>query len=95
MLKMLILLYADDTVIFSKTYSDMKHALCIFSDYCTKWGLTINEVKSKIVVFGRDRPNYIFQLNGKSLEKVKTFNGLSHKDQRSYDLMFVTRDNKL
>ena len=73
MLKMLILLYADDTVILGSSRKDVQYSLQIFAEYCCKWKLKINESKSKIVVFGRDRKNYNFSVNGKPVEKVKTF----------------------
>ncbi len=73
LLKMLLLLYADDTVIFSRTYSDMKNSLSIFSAYCKKWKLKINEEKSKMVIFVFVRPYYTFTLNGKTIEKEKTY----------------------
>ena len=73
LLKILSILYADDTVLLSEKYADMQHSLRIFADYCIHWKLTINEEKSKIVIFGRDRNKYKFYLNGLLLEKVKQF----------------------
>jgi len=42
MLKMVLILYADDIVIFAKNASDLQHNLNILHDYCTKWKLTVN-----------------------------------------------------
>ena len=53
--KLLVLLYADDTVLFSDNSEDMQHTLNIFEDYCKTWKLNVNILKTKIVVFGRGR----------------------------------------
>ena len=50
-LKTVILLYADDTVLFSDSETDMQHALNIFHSYCKTWKLTVNVEKTNIVVF--------------------------------------------
>ena len=57
-LKILILLYADDTVLFSNTASDLQCSLNNFRLYCETWKLTVNISKTKIVIFssGRRRP---------------------------------------
>ena len=47
MLKLYLLLYADDVVIFSNT----SEGLDILSDYCRKWKLTVNNDKTKVMVF--------------------------------------------
>ena len=41
-LKIFILLYADDTVIFSTTKVELENTLNIFSSYSEKWKLTVN-----------------------------------------------------
>jgi hypothetical protein len=55
-LKLFILLYADDTVIFSENENDMQHALNCFKVYCETWKLTINIDKTKIVTFSKGNP---------------------------------------
>lgn len=50
-LKLMMLLYADDTVLFSDSESDMQCALDAFKEYCHTWRLTVNLEKTKIVVF--------------------------------------------
>ena len=52
LLKLFALLYADDTVILSDNKSNFQYALNIFSTYCKKWKLKINETKSNIMIFG-------------------------------------------
>ncbi|MEW8546328.1 MAG: reverse transcriptase family protein [Candidatus Thiodiazotropha sp.] len=65
--KLLVLLYADDTVLFSDNSIDMQHALDIFEEYCKTWRLSVNISKTKIVVFGRGRTpkilKFTFQQN--------------------------------
>ena len=48
---MLILLYADDTVIFSDNESGLQHALNVFEKYCSQWKLKVNVSKTEVVVF--------------------------------------------
>ena len=51
-LKLLILLYADDTVILSESPDDFQNSLNVFHNYCNQWRLTVNLTKTKVVVFG-------------------------------------------
>ena len=46
-LKVLILLYAADTVIFSDNESGLQHALNVFEKYCSPWKLKVNGSKTK------------------------------------------------
>ena len=73
MLKLFILLYADDSIVLSNNKKDMQNALNVVSEYCTRWKLKINAGKTKVVVFGRDRRCYNFSINGQPIEKVKNF----------------------
>ena len=50
-LKIFVLLYADDTVILSKSSSDLQEALDLYASYCRIWKLEINNTKTKVVVF--------------------------------------------
>ena len=51
-LKIMILLYADDTVLFSDSESDMKHSLEMFDLYFKTWHLTVNvEKKPRVWYF--------------------------------------------
>ena len=68
-LKIMILLYADDTVLFSDSESDMKHSLEMFDLYCKTWHLTVNVEKNKIVVFSSGRnKQYKFMFDGQEVE---------------------------
>ncbi|KAL4233948.1 hypothetical protein ACF0H5_005603 [Mactra antiquata] len=73
-LKLIVLLYADDTVIFANTECDLISSLDIFIDYCKTWKLDINVAKTKILVFG-DRPSRIRHIASQNyvFEVVDTF----------------------
>lgn len=74
-LKLFILLYADDTVIFSDNEIDLHNALNKFKDYCDLWRLNINVDKTKILFFSKGRPNCnkTFTIGEHSLEIVNEY----------------------
>ena len=47
-LKLLIILYADDTLIVSDDEKDFQKALNSFSEYCKTWKLNVNLNKSNV-----------------------------------------------
>ena len=69
-LKLLILLYADDTVIFSESSEDLQYALSQFGEYCRTWKLTVNVSKTKVIIFnkGKSKVNTKFYFENKELE---------------------------
>ena len=52
-IKLFLLLYADDIAIFGKTPEELQKTLNILEEYCSRWKLTVNKNKMKIVVFRR------------------------------------------
>ena len=54
-IKILTLLYADDTVLIAQDPASLQKCLNDFYDYCLKWKLKINHDKSKIIVFGSSK----------------------------------------
>jgi hypothetical protein len=56
-LKLFLLLYADDTVIFDESAEDLQTAFNIFEEYSSEWKLSINVSKTKIVVFSKRKYN--------------------------------------
>ena len=44
--KLLLLLYADDTVISSESAEELRNALNVFQEYCKTWKLTVNITKN-------------------------------------------------
>lgn len=91
-LKLYILLYADDTVIFAEDEYELQAALNAMFLYCKSWHLEVNPSKTKITVFSnrkvKDLP--VFTYNGQVLEvddsfvylgTMFTYNGRFHKNQ--------------
>ena len=71
-LKLSILLYADDTVVFSESPHGLQSGLDKVKLYCDKWKLKLNVNKCKIVVFSRGKvrkfPN--FKIGEEAIEVV-------------------------
>lgn len=77
-MKTFLLLYADDTLLFSETYEGMQNLLNVFSDYCKLWKLEVNLSKTKTVIFSKRkfRPPLRLKLDGKELEYTDCFSYL-------------------
>ena len=74
MLKIIVLLYADDTILISDDPAKFQKCLNDFANYCQMWKLNINTEKTKIVVFGSNSScNYHFTLNKINIELVSTY----------------------
>jgi len=73
--KILILLYADDTILLSESKDDLQIMLNEFSTYCKKWKLRINVQKTKILIFSKGRiPNNLkFHIDNNDIEIVKDY----------------------
>ena len=54
-LKMFVLLYADDTVLPGITADDLQNTLDFYETYWNTWKLTVNTMKSKVVVFSKGK----------------------------------------
>ncbi len=78
-MKIFILLYADDIVIFSESAAGLQSGLDILFTYCERWKLKVNTTKTKIMIFrkgGRIPANLHFHYNNLELEIVSTFSYL-------------------
>ena len=76
MVKLLLLLYAYDIVLFGKTPEELQKSLNILEKYCDRWKLTVNTAKTKILVFrkgGRLSSNLQFTYIGNNIEIVSKF----------------------
>ncbi|MCG8049047.1 MAG: reverse transcriptase family protein [Candidatus Thiodiazotropha endolucinida] len=85
-LKIVILLYADDTVLFSGDEAGLRHALKVFQEYCTKWKMNVNTAKTKIIIFNsRTKPsgNASFTFNGQNIDVIKEYKYLGIYFSRS------------
>ena len=79
MLKIFLLLYADDIVIFSNTAQELQRNLDILSEYCLRNRLVVNTIKTKIMIFrtGGILPRDMkFYYNNIELEIVSKFSYL-------------------
>ena len=73
-LKLFLVLYADDQVVFAKSPATLQLLLNDIEQYCRLWGLKINTSKTKSMIFERGRhTNYTFYLNNIALETVNSF----------------------
>ena len=91
-IKLSILLYADDQVVFAKSPESLQRMLLDIENYCNTWGLKINTSKTKVMIFEKGRhTSYDFYLNNIKLEVVTTFkylgvyffkNGNWHRTQK-------------
>ena len=55
--KVLLLLYADDVVIFAETAEYLQMEIDKLHTYCNKWRLKVNASKSQVLVFKKGRVN--------------------------------------
>ena len=76
MLKIFLLMYADDIVILAESAEGLQKGLNILQEYCLKWKLTVNTLKTKCLIFRKGRlpqREIIFYYNENELEIVKHF----------------------
>ena len=76
MLKLFLLLYADDIVLLAETEQGLQKGLDLLEQYCDKWKLTVNINKTKIMVFrkgGLLRKNLMFKYKYENIDIVSKF----------------------
>lgn len=86
-LKILVLLYADDTVIFGMDAQSFQDNPDDFYDYSVLWHLNINYTKTKIMIFGlRNCNNLEFKLGGNVIAICNEFKylGVVFSKNRSF-----------
>ena len=72
-LKIFMMLYADDAVIFAKSPEVLQSLKNDIETYCVTWGLKINTTKTKAMIFEKGRnTTYNFYLNHTKLEIVSS-----------------------
>jgi hypothetical protein len=54
-IKLYLLLFADDTVIFAETAAELQSALNAMYLYCETWKLKLNTAKTNVVIFSKSR----------------------------------------
>ena len=75
----ILLLFADDMIIFGNSPVDLQNSLNKLYDYCQNWSLEVNTEKTKIMIFrkkGKPLPHEQFYYNGIRLENIDHFNYL-------------------
>lgn len=74
-LKLITLLYADDTIIFAETPDDLQKSLEALNDYCNQWDLKVNASKTKIIIFSRGKVKKlpVFYLNDVIIDIVDDY----------------------
>ena len=50
-LKIIVVLYADDTIIVADSAECLQQNINVFNEYCNLWKLTVNCAKTKVVIF--------------------------------------------
>ena len=86
--KLLVLLFADDTVLFGSSQSELQHALNQFEKYCEEMQLTVNTAKTKVIIFTNKRniqqSTLTFQLYKKNthVQAIKVFQVIHIKKER-------------
>ena len=76
LLKLYVLLYADDTIIMAEGPHELQLALNALSEYCQTYKLKINIDKTKIIRFSKGKPTkhiQVFWLNGEVVELVDSY----------------------
>ena len=73
-MKLLVLLYADDTVVFGTDKKEFQNNLDMFYEYSELWHLSINFDKIKIMIFGtRQDQRFNFNLGGHKIDICTDF----------------------
>lgn len=73
-MKILVLLYADDTILISDNPEKLQNTLNDFVNYCKQWGLNINKSKTKALTFGSRSLNPAhFTIDGSAIENVACY----------------------
>ena len=73
-IKLFLLLYADDMVLFAKSQDSLKMMLNNVETYCNTWGLMINVGKTKAMIFENGRSTHIdITIYNEQIEVVTSF----------------------
>jgi len=85
-IQIIVLLYADDTVLFASSERDLLTLLDSFIEYCETWKLDVNVDKTKILVFGdrlgRSRHVAVRNNNFEVVDSFKYLGNMFKKTQK-------------
>jgi len=74
LLRILVLLYADDTVLIANDHLSLHKSLNDVMEFCTQWKLEVNIEKAKVIIVGaRNTNGYNFLINGSNIESVDSY----------------------
>ena len=68
-----LLMYADDIALIADTLVELQRKLKALESFCQKWGMEVNEAKTKVIVFrngGKLSSKEKFLYNGKTIDIV-------------------------
>ena len=85
--RLIVLFYADDTVILANTEQELQNSLNIFNSYCEQWKLQVNLNKTKVVIFGaRKTDSFKFTLGNNDIEITDRYKylGIFFSQSRSF-----------
>ena len=86
-IRLVVLLYADDTIILASSETDLQYSLDKFFDYCQTWKLSVNISKTKVLIFGaRKTDAYSFHLGDQEIEITDKYKylGIYFSQSRSF-----------
>ena len=87
--KLLVLFYADDTVIMAESADELQHTLSEFQIYCSYWKLKVNVDKTKILVFYKiPMLKTRFYYNNLVIKNVKEFTYLGVVCEQAQKAMY-------
>ena len=75
-LKLLVVLYADDTALIAETKEELQKGLSVLKQYCDKWKLALKSSKTKIIIFSIsrvDKGKFNFKIGEDIIEIVDSF----------------------
>ena len=80
--KLSCLMYADDLIMLLQTATGLQKCLNVLSEFCSKWGLSVNLNKTKTMVFqkkNKQANKYTFKYNDEVAETVSHYTYLGIK----------------
>ena len=86
-MRLVVLLYADDTVIVAKSENDLQYTFDRFYTYCQQWKLKVNASKTKVVIFGAKKIyKYEFRIGNQIIEVTDKYKylGIYFSQSRSF-----------
>ena len=94
LIKLFILLYADDSVIFSDTVKGLQKGLDCVKRYCDRFHLSLNAKKCKILIFSKGKIRIIpkFKIGTEDIEVVTSFTYLGVKLNYNNRTMVAQKD---